>query len=110
MIKALPLAQSWSPEIETWGEEEGNRIDITTSDEGLEEVRVRFDARNIDRGFVSQVVSLAIAADCVVVTEAMDVIPPLVAELEAAIRDSDARRFVRDPKEFLDGLEEREGG
>ena len=93
--------RSWSPKIKSWGEEDGNRIHILREDGRVAEVSARIDARDIDRGFLYGVVHLADRWACALITDDLRVLPPLVSEMEVALEESTARRFVRDPEKFL---------
>jgi hypothetical protein len=94
----LSEQRSWSTELRTWGAEDGNRIDVGYTGTALSDVRVRFDLRHVDIGFVEAVVRLAQKADCWLVTEELEAIPPLTEKLFTEVMNSSARRFTVDPK------------
>ena len=46
----LPAGRSWSPQLETWGVEDGDRIDVCWSDDDCDvEMSARFDLRTPNR-------------------------------------------------------------
>lgn len=97
-----PPRRSWSSNLKTWGDEDGNRIDILHSGASVAEVSIRIDVRHMDDNFIEGVIALATYWDCVFVTEALRVLPPVPAELRSAVQESEAHRFVSDPHGFLD--------
>ena len=100
----LRKSKSWHPEIAVWGEEDGNRIDVIYENNNVVEIFVRIDLRQLDRGFVIALVRLAKKYDCVFVTSTMRVLEPTLNNLIKAMEESDAHRFVDDPKGFLESL------
>ena len=105
--------ESWDLETKSWGEEEGDRLDILLKRDEVVEISARLDARHRCEGtFVQGLVALAIHLECMFLTSDLDVLPPLLSELCTAFERSDARRFVNDPYTFLqsgdlDGHRER---
>jgi len=99
----LPRAKSWSPELEMWGSESGNRIDIwPTRDSSGGEAMLRFDLREYDPRWGAQVLAVVhgigralwpVWSDGPVIRDA--------GELTFALRGSPAFRFVEDPEAFL---------
>ena len=101
------LAQ-WTPAIQSWGADDGNRLDVFIGESGVDEVRIRIDARSLDTGFLRRVIALAHNADGVFISADMQVVPPLATEVSAAVRDSDAWRFVQNPSAFFDRLDDED--
>jgi hypothetical protein len=93
---------SWDPETRSWGEEDGDRLDVTLEDGQVVEIIARMDARHIHGTFIQGIVALAVHLDGVFLTKDLDVIPPVMHEVSAALESSAARRFVRDPYTFLE--------
>jgi len=96
-LDALP---AWSKQVERWGTEDGDRLDVVKGPQGIDEIRVRFDVRDIDVRFLERVAAFAARIDCVFVS-CKGLVVPLVSELEVAIRASPAARTC----DQLDGLE-----
>jgi hypothetical protein len=44
----LQPAKSWHPQLEVWGTDEGDRIDVLSSEDGPVEILARFDLRTWD--------------------------------------------------------------
>ena len=97
----LPPRSSWHVDLRSWGEEDGNRIDVYFENGCVVEVLVRVDARVLDQAFLSHLAELANRCSCLLVTSEMEVLPPLTGELAAAVQDSAARKFVIDPEDFF---------
>ncbi len=96
-----PPRPTWSSSLKSWGEEDGHRIDIYRENGNVEEVSVRIDARDVSSDFVQHVAALANRWDCVIVAADLHVIPALAGELRAAVEDSAAGKFVRDPEGYF---------
>ena len=96
----LRKTKSWHPQLAVWGEEDGNRIDVLYENNDVFEIFVRIDLRQRDRGFVIALVRLATKHEGVFVTSTMRVLEPTVNNLIKAMKESDAYRFVNDPKAF----------
>jgi hypothetical protein len=98
----LPRAESWSPGVEIWGTEDGNRIDVYRSGGAVQEVRFRIDVRAIDVGVLEAVARFADNAGCALLTEEFEVVPPTLDAMLKEIRNSSAHRFLLDPGAFLE--------
>lgn len=100
----LPKAQSWSPKIQMWGQENGDRIDLASDDATIQDVLVRIDVRNIDYKFLMSFIQCADANNWVLLTQDNYVLVPSLSRLLSAIRRSDSFQFVADPHDFLKRL------
>jgi hypothetical protein len=95
----LKPASSWHEDVQIWGKDLGNRVDITTSQGGVETIFVRFDAREAAATpFLIRMADFAHHLGAVFLTYEGHVITPSVRALLADLRQSPARRFVLDPK------------
>lgn len=103
--KLLPALESWSDSVQRWGDEQGNRIDVVTEGDTLEDVFVRVDVRNISQVFLIGLLEIARRADCVLLLHDGRVIRPSFTKVLTAIRKSDAFRFVENTDAFLRALE-----
>lgn len=101
----LPPGNSWAPEIQVWGEADGDRICVVSHEDTFNEIIIRFDVRNISYEFIRSVVDVAKKFDLVILTDKMQVLEPNYYGLLNTIKLSGAARFVRDPMAFLDTLE-----
>jgi hypothetical protein len=97
----LPEQPSWSESVRSWGLEDSDRIDVVIDNGHIVEVSARIDARLKHSGMIEKLVRLAKRWGCVFVTSELSVIPAIGSELKAALMESDAARFVRNPTEFL---------
>ncbi|HET6330449.1 MAG TPA: hypothetical protein VFF76_06625 [Holophagaceae bacterium] len=97
-------ASWWSKDIQGWGPCDGNRLEV-----GLRsEVRARFDLREPDMHFADAVLWLAQETGCRLVSEEGEVLEPTPRALKAALRTSEAARFVEDPAHFLEQVLQKE--
>jgi len=92
---------SWSHDLQTWGREEGSRVDVWSEQGRVQSVFARVDVRAPDRRFVGGLADFARAADAVLVRYDGLVVEPTLPEVEAALGSSRAARFVEDPEAYL---------
>jgi hypothetical protein len=104
LSRILPASRSWTPDIQTWGDDDGDRIDLMRSGDAIDEVYIRIDARHINNNFLSQIAALAREFDLIGVTEDQCIIELTFEVLSLKLRTSPAFRFVSDPRKFLDNL------
>jgi hypothetical protein len=97
----LPETKSWSPFIRTWGDEDGDRVDLCFKENLLEAFFVRIDVRNISVSFLSSICKIAVEWDCLLLLENDLLVSPSVSNLMTAIRPSRSFRFVLDPEGFI---------
>jgi hypothetical protein len=97
----LPRQASWSDEIKSWGNEEGNRIDICFDNNTIEEILVRVDVRDISYQFIDRILSLTRDLNCLLLTEEMLILHPIKDLLINSIKNSEAAKFVCNPEMFL---------
>jgi hypothetical protein len=99
----LPAGTSWTPELEMWGEEDGNRIDVwpaPRADGG--DALLRIDMRSYDPAWAARALTTIrdLGRDLWPAWhDAAPVRDP--EELELVLRGSPAFRFVEDPEAFL---------
>lgn len=100
--------------VETWGEEEGNRIDVVYSKKDkVEEIIVRVDVREYSEKFIIDLIGFLNELDCLIITESNSVLDPKATQKKGPnfffsmlnqINDSNAKKFVDDPEDFLKNL------
>ena len=90
-------APSSSTEVQTWGTEDGNRIDVWSADGRARMVTARVDVRRLDSKFGAMLLQFAKTADAVLVRSDGLVVEPLVGAYAAALRSSKAWRYANDP-------------
>jgi hypothetical protein len=110
LSRLLPRLDTWSDQIERWGSEDGNRIEVIREGDTICDVWLRFDVRGSSYAYLSCVVQVARRHDCMLRTEDGKVLRPSVSRLLTEIQGSSAFRFVENPALFLKALEAaREG-
>ena len=99
-------APSSKAEVQTWGTEDGNRIDVSTVDGRVTMVTARVDVRRLDSKFGAMLLQFARTADAVLIRSDGLVVEPLVGAFAAALRSSEAWKYANDPaahfKSYLD--------
>jgi hypothetical protein len=104
----FPAAESWSPSMRMWGDEDGNHAYVSYLDtrrETVEQIGFRLDARSISRRLLSQICTLARRIGCVLLTSEYEVLAPDESMLFDAMIHSRARRFVENPESTLQELD-----
>jgi hypothetical protein len=90
-------ASSSSPNVQSWGAEDGNRLDVWSVNGRATKVTARVDVRRLDAKFGAMLLQFARTADAVLVRGDGLVVEPLVGAFAAALRSSAAWRFANDP-------------
>ena len=103
-----PRAPSWSPDLEAWGTEDGNRVEVWSEAGRVTSVRARVDVRRPDAKFAAGLLTFVRAADAALVRADGWVTEPTAGGFGLALRGSAAWRFVQDPRAYLDRI--RAGG
>jgi hypothetical protein len=88
---------SSAPEQQSWGEEEGNRVEIRVENGRATRMTARVDVRRLDARFGAMLLQFARVADAVLVRQDGVVIEPTVGAFGAALRTSKAWRYASDP-------------
>jgi hypothetical protein len=101
-----PAGKSSTPELQTWGQEDGNRIDVWFENGRATSMTARVDVRRLDAKFGAMLLQFARVANAVLVRSDGLVVEPLVGAFGAALRSSPAWQYVSDPAAFLSSLRE----
>ncbi len=101
--------QEWTSRTEglrSFGDTESNEISICYDNktDKVEELSCRLDLRQIDKNFIYKVFSIATQFDCLLMDSKGRLFQPTAAALAESIQLSNAKRFVTDPRQFLDDL------
>ena len=88
---------SWSAELQTWGSQDGNRVDVWSEDGRVSAVMARVDVRRLDSRFGAALLHFVRTAQAVLVRTDGLVVEPQIATYTAALRTSDAWKFASDP-------------
>lgn len=96
-----PAGTSWTTDLQTWGEEDGNRVDVWFENGRAVRMLARVDVRRLDAKFGAMLLQFARVADAVLIRNDGLVVEPLVGAFGAALRTSAAWQFAKDPAAYL---------
>jgi hypothetical protein len=96
-----PPGPSWASELHTWGEEDGNRVDVWFANGKAARMIARVDVRHLDAKFGAMLLQFARVANAFLVRRDGLVVEPLVGAFSAALRSSEAWQYANDPAAFL---------
>lgn len=97
----LPERPSWTPDLRTWGTEDGTRVDVWREGRRVDSIRIRIDTREAREETVQHLTALASHCDAAFLRHDGLFVPASTGALEAAIGSSAAARFVEDAETFL---------
>jgi hypothetical protein len=103
-----PPGSSWAAELQTWGEADGNRVDVWFENGKATRMLARVDVRRLDAKFGAMLLQFARVADAVLVRRDGLVVEPLVGAFGAALRTSEAWQYATDPAAYLAAYSEPE--
>jgi hypothetical protein len=92
-----PPAASSSSDVQTWGTEDGNRVDVWSVDGRVTKITARVDVRRLDSKFGAMLLHFVRIANAVLVRRDGLVVEPLVGAYAGALRSSAAWQFASDP-------------
>jgi len=99
----LPEGKGWIPELRVWGNDESSDIQVPYENGIIESIHMRLDLREDISQLIAQVVNLADELDCdLLIPGEKRIIKPNIFELNGAASESNAARFVKDPRGFLE--------
>src|SRR5262249_11448891 len=84
-------------EHQTWGTEDGNRVDVWSENGKPTRMTARVDVRRLDARFGAMLLQFARGAAAVLVRGDGLAVEPLVGAFGAALRTSEAWRYATDP-------------
>jgi hypothetical protein len=93
---ASPESSS-TPERQTWGAADGNRVDVWYENGKAKRMTAHVDVRRLDAKFSAMLLQFAKVADAVLVRRDGVVVEPLVGAFGGALRTSEAWRHASDP-------------
>ena len=99
---------SSTAEHQTWGEAEGNRIDVWLENGKATRMTARVDVRRLDARFGAMLLQFARVAGAVLVREDGLIVEPNVGAFGAALRSSEAWRYATDPAAYFASYAEPE--
>ena len=101
LTAVAPSASAGAAELQTWGDEDGNRVDVWTENGRATRMTARVDVRRLDARFGAMVLQFARVANAVLVRRDGLIVEPTVGAFGAALRSSQAWRYASDPAAFL---------
>ena len=101
LAAVAPSASTGAAELQTWGEEDGNRVDVWSVNGKAARMTARVDVRRLDARFGAMLLQFARVANAVLVRRDGLVVEPVVGAFGAALRSSQAWRYASDPAAFL---------
>ena len=97
LAAVAPLGSAGSTELQTWGDADGNRVDVFYENGKAARMTARVDVRRLDARFGAMLLQFARVANAVLVREDGLIVEPLVGSFGAALRSSAAWRYASDP-------------
>ena len=101
LAAVAPVARSRSDGLETWGSEDGNRVDVWSQGGRVHRVMARVDVRRLDSKFGAALIQFVRSAGAVLVRADGLLVEPIINAYVGALRGSEAWRFASDPMTFL---------
>jgi hypothetical protein len=98
LAAVAPSGASSAAELQTWGTEDGNRIDLWSENGKPVRMSARIDVRRLDAKFGAMLIQFARVANAVLVRRDGLVVEPLVGALGAALRSSEAWQYAKGPE------------
>ena len=108
LAAVAPVGASSTTELQTWGEEDGNRVDLWSEGGKPARMIARVDVRRLDARFGAMLLQFVRIADAVLVRRDGLVIQPVVGAFGAALRSSAAWQYASDPAAYLASYSEPE--
>jgi hypothetical protein len=106
--RILPASDTWSNDVQIWGLQDGNRIQVVNEQGQVIKITAFVDVRDLDMAFVNDLVNFALHCNCLFLLKDLTLIEPNPYELVSKNEDSSAFQFVRNPERFMEQLRRRE--
>ena len=101
LAAVAPPGSSSGAERQTWGETDGNRVDMWLENGKPARMSARVDVRRLDARFGAMLLQFARVAGAVLVRSDGLVVEADVGAFGAALRSSEAWRYASDPAAFF---------
>ena len=101
LAAVAPPESSGAAELQRWGDEDGNRVDIWSKNGKAARMTARVDVRRLDARFGAMLLQFTRVADAVLVRRDGLVVEPLVGAFGAALRTSEAWKYATDPAAYF---------
>ncbi len=99
----LPEEKSWCGHIKQYGALDSTCVEIFCAEDTVEEISARIDLRNATKEQLESICAFAAANGLCIVHKNKRYVPRLES-FRIIIEESDAYRFLADPRTFLDAL------
>lgn len=96
-----PRGAATDPELETWGSQDGNRVDVWSEDGVVQNIRARVDVRRLDARFGAALLVLVRDLRAALVRRDGVVVQPTIGAFGAALRGTAAWSHANDPAAWL---------
>lgn len=97
-------APYWDQAGLMWGDYDKHCLEFSTEDGDIAQLKLRIDLRSDDIGIVERLLSFARENELLLLTGEGEPIDPELSCVGAALRNSSAARFVKDPVASLESL------
>lgn len=97
LTAVAPIASAEGAELETWGQADGNRVDVRSRQGRVSAVTARVDVRRLDSRFGAALLVFVRAADALLVRRDGAVVEPTINAYAGALRSSTAWRYASEP-------------
>jgi hypothetical protein len=92
-------------DLKKFGNDETNDISISLIEKNyIENFQVRIDLSNLDFQFIDLILNIAQNLGCYLVDRKHNLFNPTREDLFEAMKESNAQRFTKNPRKFLDDL------
>lgn len=83
--------------VETWGSDDGNRVDVSSNVGRVTKMTARVDVRRLDSRFGAALLDFVRKAGAVLIRSDCLIVEPIIAAYAGALRNSEAWRFANAP-------------
>jgi hypothetical protein len=103
-----PPRPSPAPGVQTWGAEDGNRVDVWSANGKPTRMTARVDVRRLDARFGAMLLQFVRSANAFLIRRDGLVVDPTVGAFGAALRSSKAWQYATDPAAYFASYSEPE--
>ena len=96
-----PPGSSGTAELQTWGQQDGNRVEVWCENGKPARIIARVDVRRLDAKFGAMLLQFARSADAVLVRRDGLVVEPVIGAFGTALRTSTAWQYATDPAAYF---------
>lgn len=106
LVVGLDPRSHWDKNSDSWGKEDGTRVDVRWVSGFAFSIFVRLDVRGMSHSFLGRLEEFGRLHGLMIITERHEVLPPAARSILGAVRSSTAYEFVNDPSGFLRRLDD----